>query len=105
MTSVVLQESSNPKKKFMVHIVYPNGRTKTVHFGAFGYSDYTIHKDPERMGRYVTRHAKREAWTKGGMDTPGFWARWLLWSKPSLSEAIRYTSKRFNITITKRAKK
>ena len=64
-----------------------------VHFGRKGYSDYTIHKDPDRMKRYLTRHAKRENWGRSGAKTAGFWSRWLLWSEPSLQSARRRVEK------------
>ena len=80
-------------------VTLPSG--KKVHFGATGYSDYTIHKNYERMQRYVARHkgSGNQDWTKSGIDTAGFWSRWILWSKPSFKEAIRFTSKKFNIRI------
>jgi hypothetical protein len=69
--------------------VFPEGRT--VHFGRKGYSDYTIHKDPARMKRYLVRHRRREKWGRSGQYTPGFWSRWLLWSRPSLKGALART--------------
>jgi hypothetical protein len=75
--------------KFMV--VFPE--SKVVRFGRKGYSDYTIHKDKERMKRYLVRHAKRESWGKNGRYSAGFWSRWLLWSKPNFSAALRQTEK------------
>jgi hypothetical protein len=71
--------------------VFPDG--SKVHFGRQGYSDYTKHKNKERMERYLTRHRKRENWTRSGAKTPGFWSRWLLWSSPSLSGASIKTEK------------
>ena len=64
-----------------------------VHFGRKGYSDYTKHKDRQRMMRYLTRHRSRENWTRSGAKTAGFWSRWLLWSSPSLSGAAAKTSR------------
>ena len=43
--TIIFKKSPNPKKKFRV--VFEDG-THTD-FGASGYSDYTLHKDPERM--------------------------------------------------------
>ena len=96
-------------KKWKVSL--PSG--KTVQFGARGYSDYTKHKDPLRMKRYVVRHggastssnvpadvhkimlkrvrSNKEKWSAGGVDTAGFWSRWLLWSFPDIKEAAKYT--------------
>ena len=82
-----LMKSPRPDKKFRV--ILPDGRK--IDFGAKGYSDYTIHKDKERMTRYIIRHQKRENWAKSGVATAGFWSRWVLWSEPSLRAAIRRT--------------
>jgi hypothetical protein len=71
--------------------VFPDGYK--VHFGRQGYSDYTKHKDKERMERYLTRHRRRENWTRSGAKTAGFWSRWILWSRPSLIGAKRKTEK------------
>lgn len=68
-----------------------------VKFGAKGYSDYTIHKDPERKKKYIKRHESRENWTASGVLTPGFWSRWVLWNLPTLHQSISYTKKRFNL--------
>lgn len=87
--SVKLVRSPNAVHKFMA--VFPNGRK--VRFGLQGYSDYTIHKNAERMRRYLTRHRKRENWGRSGRYSAGFWSRWLLWSKPSLKSAMAQTSK------------
>jgi hypothetical protein len=91
---VYLQKSNKKDKKYMVTI----GR-KTVHFGAKGMSDYTKHKDKERMKRYLSRHRARENWRKSGIKTAGFWSRWLLWSQPSLTKAISSMERKFNIKI------
>lgn len=100
MTKIVayLQKGTGAKK-YKVTIHYPNGSRKTVQFGAKGYSDYTKHKDTERMNRYDARHRSRENWTSSGIDTAGFWAKWILWNKPTLQASINDTSRRFGITI------
>lgn len=74
---------------------------KITHFGAKGYSDFTIHKDAERKDRYISRHKSRENWKKSGIHTAGFWSRWLLWNKPSLSASIKDIENRFNVKIIK----
>ncbi len=91
----VLEPSPKSAKKW--RITTPWG--KTVDFGATGYSDYTLHKDPSRQRNYLSRHAARENWTKTGTDTAGFWSRWLLWNLPDLMESVKDTETRFNITI------
>lgn len=93
---IYLSRSSKKEKKFMVKV-----EGKTIHFGAKGYSDYTIHKDTERKQRYIARHSG-EDWSKSGIDTAGFWSRHLLWNKPTLSESIKDSENRFNIRIVRR---
>jgi len=95
MSVVKLYKARNGIHKFMA--VFPDGAV--VRFGRQGYSDYTKHKDPERMRRYIVRHQKRENWTKKGAKTAGFWSRWLLWSAPSLPAAIKKTEKVLGMKI------
>jgi hypothetical protein len=87
--SVTVQRAKNGIHKFTA--VFPDGAK--VHFGRQGYSDYTKHRDRERMQRYLTRHRRRENWTRSGAKTAGFWSRWLLWSSPSLTGAKLRTEK------------
>ena len=89
MEKIILRRNPNRVHKFKA--VFPDGRT--VLFGARGYSDYTMHKNHARMLRYLMRHRRRENWTPSGRYTPGFWSRWLLWSKPSLTAAIKTTQR------------
>jgi hypothetical protein len=87
--SVTVSRARNGIHKFMA--IFPDGAV--VRFGRKGYSDYTLHKDPERMKRYLTRHRRRENWTRSGAKTAGFWSRWFLWSEPNFQEAKRRTEK------------
>ena len=98
MTTVLLTKSPHSEKKFRV--VLENGRS--VNFGAKGYQDFTQHGDPDRMRLYVIRHRARENWKRSGIDTAGFWSRWLLWSKPSLDQAIKFIKQKFGIIIVKK---
>ena len=66
-----------------------------LNFGASGYSDYTIHKDKERKQRYISRHKRNENWTKSGINTAGFWSRWLLWNKPTIEESYKDIEQRY----------
>lgn len=121
MTRVHLKKSPRIDKKFRV--TFENGRF--VDFGARGYSDYTIHKDPMRMRSYVMRHggfvpymvqkqtdpklihtnmldvirSDKENWGKSGFYTAGFWSRWLLWSQPDLVSAKKTMTKKFDLTF------
>jgi len=93
-TKVFLEKSKWAGKKYTVVV-----DNKTIHFGAKGMSDYTIHKDKERKERYIARHKKRENWNKGGIKTAGFWSRWLLWNKPTIGGSKRDISQRFNVSF------
>jgi hypothetical protein len=100
MLVCTLSRSNLAGKKYQVTIVDLQRRTqRTVHFGATGYSDYTRHRDPERMDRYTQRHRARENWTRSGIYTAGFWSKWILWNKPSFAASIRDTARRFRIRI------
>lgn len=100
---VYFQKATSKGKKYKVVIFKPDGSKCTVQFGAAGYEDYTMHKDKERKERYISRHKSREKWTKTGICTAGFWSRWILWNKPTLTGSIKNTSSKFGITI-KRSK-
>ena len=91
---VVISKSTNKNKKIDAIV---DG--KKISFGAVGYSDYTIHKDPERKERYITRHAKREDWNKSGLKTAGYWSKHLLWNKDTLTKSINDISKKHNLNI------
>jgi hypothetical protein len=96
----IYKEPSGSLKKFRA--VLPNG--KSVRFGQRGYSDYTIHKDRRRMLRYLARHDRGlEDWSHRGIHKAGFWARWLLWSEPSMEAALRRATKmaRFPVIMIK----
>lgn len=86
---------SGPKK---YQVTFLEGGS-TVKFGAKGYSDYTMHKDPERMHRYLIRHRRRENWSDP--KTPGFWSRWLLWSAPTLAGAKKIIKNKFGIQVVR----
>ncbi len=57
-------------------------------FGAAGYSDFTIHRDEARKLRYIKRH-NNENWAKSGINSAGFWSRWLLWNLPTITASYQ----------------
>ena len=94
MLEIVITKSKTKDKKYDA-VVDGN---KTIHFGAKGYSDFTIHKNEERKGRYITRHKKNENWNDP--MTAGFYAKNIFWNKPSVKASAEDTNKRFkNIHI------
>ena len=88
---ITIQRSSRAGKKWMAKV-----NNKTVHFGAIGYKDFTTSKDEKRKASYLARHKTSEDWTLAGVDTAGFWARWLIWNKPSITASIRDINQRFS---------
>ena len=56
MIKIVIQKSYNPNKKY--DAVVDGG--KIISFGAAGYSDYTLHKDPVRKQNYIKRHSNED---------------------------------------------
>lgn len=98
MDVYILQKSTRKTKKWMVRD--SNGRL--IHFGADGYEDFTQHGNEDRRQRYLARHRSRENWTDSGINTAGFWAKWLLWNKPTLSGSIRDIQRKFGIKIRRK---
>ena len=94
MLEIVITKSKTKGKKYDAII---DGK-KTIHFGAKGYSDMIIHKDEERKDKYINRHKKNENWNDP--KTAGFFAKNILWNKPSVKASVEDTNKRFkNIHI------
>ena len=84
--------------KYVVIGYGPDGRPDViVKFGDARYSDYTLHGDRKRMKAYVKRHAPREDWED--LTTSGAWARWILWSRSKIDDAIDDMEDRFQIRI------
>ncbi len=86
-------KSDKPNKKY--YIITNND--KKVYFGQAGASDFTHHKDEARKQRYINRHKTNENWSKSGIDTAGFWSRWLLWNLPTKKDSHMDIKRRFNI--------
>ena len=84
---IVISKSNRKHKKLKAVI----DNKKTIHFGASGYSDYTKHKDDNRKDAYIQRHKKNENWAD--FKTAGFYAKNILWNKPSILESVKDTNK------------
>jgi hypothetical protein len=92
--NIIIKPSSKPDKKYTAII-----DKKSIHFGASGMSDYTIHKDDERKQRYLQRH-KHDHFNNPLY--PSFFSTNLLWNKKTLSESIKDTNKKYNVNIKMR---
>lgn len=87
------------KRKNKKYDLLDENKKYILSFGDNRFSDYTMHKDPDRRERYLTRHKKNEDWNKSGISTAGFWSKHVLWNKETLQASIRDVNKRFNINI------
>lgn len=91
--------SDKPDKKYFI-ITNDN---KKVYFGQAGYNDYTIYykkygKDiaDKKKKAYIARHSKMgENWGKSGINTSGFYSRWILWNLPTIEQSYIDIKNRF----------
>jgi hypothetical protein len=94
-----IKPSTRATKKYVAEFDdKATGKHKTVHFGAKGYDDFTLTKNPEQAERYRTRHAKdllTEA-AQTGMS-PGALSYYVLWTSPSLEQGIRNYKKHYHL--------
>ena len=94
MVEIVIKKSSRDDKKYDAII----DGNKTVSFGAKGYSDFTKHKDEERKKNYIARHKPNQDWKD--YTTAGFYAKHILWNKPSIEASVKDTNEKFpNLNI------
>jgi hypothetical protein len=89
MMHIEISPSTRADKKYQAIIDHH----KTVHFGSKGASDFTLHKNEARKKRYEDRHRKHEDWTNP--ETAGFYAKNILWNKPTVQGSIKDTNKKF----------
>ena len=62
----------------------------------YGIDDEVDADREKRRANYLKRHAN-EDWTDE--TTAGFWARWLLWNKPTIAASIRDATRRFGLDV------
>ena len=91
---VEVSKSDRADKKYMARFI-PSTPTekvnnKTIHFGSKGSEDFTTHGDVDRKENYIARHKKNENWRRTGIRTAGFWAKHLLWNKPTMEESAKH---------------
>ena len=97
MVYVQLKKATTQGKKYTA-VFYNDSREKikTTHFGSTGYEDYTTHGDEERKRRYLDRHKSgNENWAD--YKSAGSLARYILWSKPSVSASFNAYLKTFGL--------
>lgn len=84
---------SNDKKHKYTALFKIDNKYKTIDFGAYGYSDFTLHKSIPRRDNYIKRHRFNEDWTNPMKK--GTLSRYILWNKPDLDESIKDYENRF----------
>lgn len=93
MRLISIQPSTRKDKKWMAEF-QEGDLTKTTHFGAKTYEDFTIHKDPKRRELYIKRHGT-EDWTDP--TTPATLSRYILWEDPDIHKAIAKYRRKFGV--------
>ena len=76
MIILTITTSDISEKKFKAVFTKPDGKTKTIHFGASGYQDYTQHHNKDRRMLYRQRHEKD---LKGDPMRAGYLSFYILW--------------------------
>ena len=94
MIKLQISESDNSKKKYKAIFTKNDGKTKTVHFGASGYEDYTQHHNKDRRVLYRQRHEKD---LKGDPMRAGYLSYYILWgNNVNMQSNIRSFKNKFN---------
>jgi hypothetical protein len=86
---IKLEPAGDKKYKYIAY--FADGR-KTK-FGAYGFEDFTTHKDIERRERYRMRH-KKDLETNDPYRA-GYLSYYILWNLPSLKKSVEDYNKRF----------
>ena len=76
MIKLTITTSDKSEKKSKAVFTKPDGKTKTIYFGASGYDDYTTHHDKDRRLLYRQRHEKD---LKGDPMRAGYLSYYILW--------------------------
>ena len=76
MIKLTITTSDKLEKKYKAIFTKPDGKTKTIHFGAKGYEDYTQHHNKERRRLYRQRHEKD---LKNDPTRAGYLSYYILW--------------------------
>ena len=92
----IIPSTKEGKKLMAVFINKATNRQKTTHFGAKGFSDYTITKDKEQRDRYRQRH-KKDLDTKDPTRA-GYLSWFILWGDSTkMKENIKTFKNKFNL--------
>ena len=85
---IAISRSPRKNKKYVADV---DGRK--VHFGDPNYDDFTTHRNEQRKKNYISRHRKNKNWND--VRTAGFYAKNVLWNRPTISESLKDMNSRF----------
>ena len=89
-----VKPSTRSPKKYMAEFCNKD-KCKVIHFGAKGYSDYTLHHDKERRSNYRKRHHSGK---NAKANTPNALAYHILWGDSTSMQAnIKAFKKKYNV--------
>lgn len=100
---VIIKLSDKPDKRYMAAFYDKNKKVKTTHFGyaitdkgikKYG-STYIDHKNDDLKEAYIARHKVNEDFND--YMSAGSLARFILWEKKSLRDAINDYKRRFRL--------
>lgn len=91
---ITIKKSTVPSKKYTAVFLCSHGKIKTTHFGATGYEDFTMHRDPQRKISYQQRHQHNKL---NDPTSAGALSWYILWNKPTVKASIASYRKHFGI--------
>jgi hypothetical protein len=96
MTKLIKLVKSKAKgKKYTAVFELTNGKIKTSHFGATGYSDFILSNgDVKKRKAYIARH-KHEDWNDP--TKPSTLSRYILWEDKSFQNALKKFKIKFKV--------
>jgi len=95
MAKAKLSKSDAKNKKYKLVFEKEKGKTKTIHFGATGYLDYTIGATDEQRKNYRSRHSSGAT---ASYDTPNAASYHILWgNSKSVQENFKAYKNKYNL--------
>jgi hypothetical protein len=90
-----LEPATDKKHRWVGVFTAEDGTVTRTPFGDATMENFTIHRNPLRKERYLSRHRSRENWRDP--KTAGALSRWILWNEPTIAGSIKSFKRRFNL--------
>ena len=98
MRIVISSDSNTQNKRYQVtFFLMVTKKIKTVSFGLKEECTYIDHRDDKKKSAYLARHSKNNEDWSDYMSADSL-SRWLLWSKPTITDSLKDYKKRFKLT-------